>query len=112
MVVLVAVLVVVGVVPVVPVVMVVISMIVVFCDGSGGPNKRIIPNKLLFGPGSKIQGPRFSQSLPKKSWIQGNKRRNPNKPLFGPGSKIQDSPEVSSRNFGPWILDPGPNKGL
>ena len=52
------VLVVVGVVAVVPavmVVMVVIAITVVFCEGSGCPNKRINPNKPLFGPGSKIQ---------------------------------------------------------
>ena len=57
------------------------SRICVFCDGSGGPNKPINPNKLLLGPGSKIHD---SQEVsPRNLGSRGccpNKRRSPNDP--------------------------------
>ena len=74
-----------------------------------GPNKRISPNKPLFGAGSKIQDPRLWGSLARKSWILDSA---PNKGSFGlirlcgptPGSKIswRDFPTIL--DLGSWIL--------
>ena len=91
---------------VVAVVPVVIAIIVVFCGGSGGSNKRINPNKPLFGPGSQKKSPQEILDPGKSP----NKRISLNKTR----ARIQDARSRILRNSPQQILDPGagPNKPL